>query len=405
MTTLKASEYGLAKIKLARKEKGWTIDDPKWLIEASKELEPNRSWEEVGPYAIGISLPTWRRFLAGKQPIKADAFKAYCKILGFNWEEIVERTLPLFSIPTDTDSTNLKDIFQHSNVVRSVTISPDSKILVSASDDNTIKIWNLHSGALLHTLPGHTSYVCCVAISPDGQFFVSSSCGGTTRFWNLHSGEQLNSQSIQVIAISSDWQTVASIESAGTINFLKLDGVKLHCTGSTFPVEDTTWVSVAISPDSQTLAVVRYRGKLVLWNLPNKKMLPSLKCGIYLERSHIDGFSDVAIAPDNQTIVCVGFNQDTRCKYIALGNLHSNEWFQVIELPCQISSSITISNDGQILSVGFFDGTIKVWKLHSGELLRTFNGHSASVRCIALSPDSRTLVSGSDDGTIRIWNL
>ncbi|MEG4329901.1 hypothetical protein Q5688_31970, partial [Microcoleus sp. herbarium5] len=91
MTTLKASEEGLVKIRQARRERGSTIEDPKWLVEASQKLEPDRTWTEAGPYADGLSLPTWRRFLGGREPIKANAFKAFCTVLQLNWEEIVDR--------------------------------------------------------------------------------------------------------------------------------------------------------------------------------------------------------------------------------------------------------------------------------------------------------------------------
>ncbi|MEG3969049.1 MULTISPECIES: hypothetical protein [unclassified Microcoleus] len=91
MTTLKASEEGLVKIKQARRERGSTIEDPIWLVEASQKLEPDRTWTEAGPYADGLSLPTWRRFLGGREPIKANAFRAFCRVLQLNWEEIVDR--------------------------------------------------------------------------------------------------------------------------------------------------------------------------------------------------------------------------------------------------------------------------------------------------------------------------
>ncbi|MEG4210565.1 NACHT domain-containing NTPase [Microcoleus sp. S13_B4] len=91
MTTLKASEEGLVKIRQARRERGGTIEDPRWLVEASQKLEPDRTWTEAGPYADGLSLPTWRRFLGGRDPIKANAFKAFCTVLQLNWEEIVDR--------------------------------------------------------------------------------------------------------------------------------------------------------------------------------------------------------------------------------------------------------------------------------------------------------------------------
>ena len=88
MQTLKASTLGLAKIKQIRKEKGWSVDSPNWLEEASKVLGVN--WEEAGYFAEGISEGTWKRYLAGKRPIKAEAFKAYSEVLGLNWQEIAE---------------------------------------------------------------------------------------------------------------------------------------------------------------------------------------------------------------------------------------------------------------------------------------------------------------------------
>src|SRR5919202_633044 len=89
METLKASMSGLATIKQARKEKGWSVDNPKWLEEASRVLGIN--WEKTGYLAEGISEGTWKRFLAGKRPIKAEPFKAYSEVLGLNWKEISDR--------------------------------------------------------------------------------------------------------------------------------------------------------------------------------------------------------------------------------------------------------------------------------------------------------------------------
>jgi transcriptional regulator with XRE-family HTH domain len=91
MTTLKASTPGLARIKQARKEKGWNVDDPSWLEEASRVLGTN--WEAAGYLAEGISEGTWKRFLAGKRPIKAEAFRAYSEVLGLNWQEISDRVV------------------------------------------------------------------------------------------------------------------------------------------------------------------------------------------------------------------------------------------------------------------------------------------------------------------------
>jgi WD40 repeat protein len=88
MVTLKASQHGLAHIKHARSEKGWAISDFRWIEAASEIL--GASWIKDGFLASGISEGTWKRFLAGKYPINAEAFKAYCRVLGLDWQEVVE---------------------------------------------------------------------------------------------------------------------------------------------------------------------------------------------------------------------------------------------------------------------------------------------------------------------------
>ncbi|MGK7926796.1 MAG: NB-ARC domain-containing protein [Spirulina sp.] len=96
MATLKASKLGLSRIQQARKEKGWSwnAEDDTCFLEASQILDPTGTWYTGGPYAYGVSLGTWKRFLAGKYPISAKTFKAYCQILGLSWEEIVDRRDP-----------------------------------------------------------------------------------------------------------------------------------------------------------------------------------------------------------------------------------------------------------------------------------------------------------------------
>ena len=61
VANLKTSEQGIAKNKQARNEKGWRVDNPRWLVEASKILEPKKIWQEGGPYADGCSEGNWKR--------------------------------------------------------------------------------------------------------------------------------------------------------------------------------------------------------------------------------------------------------------------------------------------------------------------------------------------------------
>ncbi|MDJ0589811.1 MAG: helix-turn-helix transcriptional regulator [Pleurocapsa sp. MO_226.B13] len=90
MNKLIASPSGLRKIKQARKEKGWNINDSRWLESASEVLGVAK---EEGKLAAGISYGTWKRFLGGKHLINATAFQAYCQVLGLTWQNLVEEEI------------------------------------------------------------------------------------------------------------------------------------------------------------------------------------------------------------------------------------------------------------------------------------------------------------------------
>jgi WD40 repeat protein len=89
----------------------------------------------------------------------------------------------------------------HTDLVRTVAISPDGQIIASGSWDKTIKLWALspqkianpennqnqsNSPVLMGTLTGHTEYINSVAFTPDGQNLISGSDDNTIKLWDLH---------------------------------------------------------------------------------------------------------------------------------------------------------------------------------------------------------------------------
>ena len=123
--------------------------------------------------------------------------------------------------------TCLRSLEGHSGEVNSVAISPDAKTFVSGSDDETIKVWEMHTGTLLRTLRGHSAWVTSLAISPDSKTVVSGSDDKSIKVWEMHTGNLLrtlkgHSGWVNSIAISPDGKTVVSGSRDATI---KLWGV------------------------------------------------------------------------------------------------------------------------------------------------------------------------------------
>ena len=77
-----------------------------------------------------------------------------------------------------------RTLLGHTYDITSLALSGKGDRFVSASDDKTLKVWNLRTGALLRTLKGHTATVISVAISPNGDRAVSGS-KGELKFWDL----------------------------------------------------------------------------------------------------------------------------------------------------------------------------------------------------------------------------
>ena len=69
-------------------------------------------------------------------------------------------------------------------------------------------------------------------------------------------------------------------------------------------------------------------------------------------------------------------------------------------------TSVAFSPDGRLLASGSWNSTIiRLWDVASGQLVRTLEGHTDEVTSVAFSPDGRLLASGSGDGTVRLWGV
>jgi hypothetical protein len=142
-----------------------------------------------------------------------------------------DNTLKLWDVATGEELATLTG---HSDSVNAVAITPDNKQVVSASSDNTLKLWDVATGSERATLTGHSDSVNAVAITPDGKQAVSASWDNTLKLWDLATGDVVASfggdGALLGCAISPDGVTVVAGEEWGRVHFLRLEGLE---TGQT----------------------------------------------------------------------------------------------------------------------------------------------------------------------------
>ena len=287
-----------------------------------------------------------------------------------------DNTIRLWDADT---STHINTLTGHTAEVSSVAFSPDGNTLASGSRDDTVRLWDAETGVLQHTLTeeGLAYAGIYVAFSPDGKTLAG---GGGENYFDISIGSSVNS---------------------GTIHLWDVDtGIRIN----TFTGQHTNAVtSVAFSPDGQTLVSggTNYHfdeatdtfisnGIIHLWDI-------DMGTSIHTLTGHTDIVS-VAFSPDGQTLVSGSLDNT-----LWLWDVVTGQHLQTLTGDSQEFTTVVFGPDGQTLVSGSWDGTIRLWDVATGEPFQTLGGHTHIINSIAFSLDGQIMASGSYDGTALLW--
>ncbi|MBW4497333.1 MAG: serine/threonine protein kinase [Oscillatoria princeps RMCB-10] len=192
------------------------------------------------------------------------------------------------------------------------------------------------------------------------------------------------------LAISPDGQTLASGSVDSTIKLWYNYAGKERATLT----GHTDWVrSVAISPDGLLVVSGSLDNTIKIWDLATGKQKTTLK-------GHTGSVWSVAISPDGETVASGSNDRTVKIWDTATGTLKNTLTGNTNSV-----NAVAISRDGKTLVSGSNDKTVKVWDLATGKEKTALLGHTGEVKSVAISPDGQIAVSGSNDTTIKVWDL
>ncbi|XP_060246071.1 WD repeat-containing protein 38 isoform X3 [Meriones unguiculatus] len=226
---------------------------------------------------------------------------------------------------------------QHRGEVNCSAFSPDGKILLTASDDGFVYVWETKSRRLLRKLTGHRGPVKFCRFSPDGCLFASSSCDHTVRLWDVGRSKCLH--------------------------VLK---------GHQRSVE-----TVSFSPDSKQLASGGWDKRVILWEVQSGHK-------VRLLTGHHDSVQSSDFSPTSDSLATGSWDStvhiwDLRVASPAISYQELDGHTGKISCLCYSASGLLV----------------KVWDCNTGQCLETVKGLLDVAHACVFTPDGKLLVSGA----------
>ncbi|NWG13698.1 MAG: DUF4062 domain-containing protein [Acidobacteria bacterium] len=297
--------------------------------------------------------------------------------------------------------------------VKAISLSADGGLLVSAAEDNLLRVWNIEHVYIPPEDAGHVADVLAVSLSQDGRLAASGGKDRDVRLWDLETGRCV--RTIASWPEGPDWATAVDISPDGSAIAVGRGDGKIEIyhreKGPPFRTFETHRANDVQEPVRAICFTADGRFALSgcghvgvhAWDLGPGRLMDSLS-DVYdwvFPRQvfrYNKRIVSLAVAPDGRLCVA-GFIDGT----LHLWDIAASRCIRVIQAD-EFLTALGISFDGRRAVTGTLGGSLQVWQLDSGACLATIKGHCQAVRAASLL-DEHLLASASADETVRLWDL
>ena len=293
----------------------------------------------------------------------------------------------------------------HIDSVNAVAVTPDGKQVISGSSDNTVKVWDLNTGAEVLTFTGHSSSVNAVPVTPDGKRVISGASDNTVRVWDLNTGKEIlifngHSSPVNAVAVTPNGKKVVSA-SIAKHNSIKVWNLKTGKKESTLEGHRDLVRSLAITSRNYVISGSD-DGTIKIWNLKTGETV-SADVNVYGAHKKIRRkVYAIAVTLDGRRLIAVGDDNYSIVWDLETGTVNSYRKLKGHTGPIV---ALAFSPDEKRFISASLNKTLKVWHSESGKELLTLTGHNDSIYAVTMTPDGKKLISASKDKTLKVWNL
>jgi WD40 repeat protein len=287
-------------------------------------------------------------------------------------------------------SDELYTLGWHRSFVELVVFSEDGSLLATASDDKSVKLWDLARRREVAAInfPSMPADLCFVPKSRT----VAAATGKEVCFLDGPTGQKMGvipcEDYVWSVAYSRDGSRLAIYQ--GT-TLRMLDTLTQREMWRT--AVPAGW-RVAFSPGGSLLAVASNERAVLLLDAVNGQLAASLP-----------GFGkgyggSLVFSPDGALLACA-------CAFyhqVLVHEVRTRQQLRGIELEPSWLGAVAFSPDGKTVAISGGSHVITLFDRETWQVSGRLQGHLDEVWAVAFSPDGKTLVSGSKDASVRVWD-
>jgi len=298
--------------------------------------------------------------------------------------------LKVFEVATGREVATLK---AHSSPVVDCCFSPDGKYIASAGWDSTAKIWDTTTFLVVQNLTGHRERLSAVCFTSGGSKLVTAAWDCTMCVWDVTTGEVCHTfrghnKPINSLSLVGDSNKIVSGSWDGELKVWDLENktVLLTMKGTEKSIK-----GCCFNPNTRQVISSAGDGSIRLFDAQAGKMVANIG-------SHSFPVNSAVYSHTGDHVASASDDCSVKVWDAVLGKETAT-----IKLEESILS-MCLSPDERYLAAAAADCSVQIWDLAQLKIVNTLKAHTQLVNSVDYRPDGKYIVSASNDGTLRVWD-